>query len=1243
MPTEMHGPVTTPVGLFGEMTPQAPSESIEKPAEASDVRMTPQAHYESAEKPANAAVIQMTAQAPYESADKPADASDIQSLEQAKEEIQHLRELVRKFNKAQDDEKNKQVRCLPLSMDPSVPTKDLSVKKKHSHRGIVRDGTSSTEYVKKTVEKSDEVRKIILDSITHNILLKGAFPEEMTDIVDAFEPTVYSANEVVIKQGDQGDLFYVVESGALDIFVRADSSSANKQVGVPYGPGASFGELALMYDKPRSATIAASENCKLWRIGRGRFRDILKFRRMERVEASERTLEKVSLKGKLLTDLLSPPDFKNFASLAVRGNFKKGDVIIREGERGDNFYMIESGTVDVFITANGSQPVLTLQRSNSFGDKALWSEDVRMATCIASSDVVCLHIVRDDFVLIFGNMQNIFDKKKKVIASVVKKKSLTQTLLKIAVNQVKFNNWKLVDLEMKETLGMGSFGRVRLVKMKDTGKNYSLKCISKALIVEGNQEEAIVHEQFVMGELLHHPFIMESFGAVQDDKYIYFLNEVLMGGEFFSVLQKRGRIYEEEARFYAASVLAAFEYIHGINIIYRDLKPENLVLDSAGYVKIIDFGFSKQIKGKTYTVCGTPDYMAPELFLMEGHDKGVDYWAFGVFIYEMVSGDTPFDGATPLEMTKQIVEGRVDNSRYFSSCIFDLIKKLLVKKQSKRLGCIYGGAVTVMTHEWFSGFNWDGLTKMELDVPIKPKLKDADDTSNFDRYLEEDSEVMSSQWQPDFATMEETAYKTKVKAKFGDDTIAPVNRKSPRKLGIITVEKDDGLKGELRTKCEEKKRRYRKMTTAPIYTKDNRGMITRLMSTYEWSKHENNRGALDAKINSFGFGKAMMSYTDVDLDLEPINILCMDGGGMKGFALQAMLQEFMHGMCPGRDLSDLFDLIGGTSVGGLAALTLGHHRTFDKGYETCCEWAEKVRKNTFAKWSITQMITKGHLMIDKREEIFHETFGERTTYVDHAVEGGVKSFAVCVRRELSESSTSNENELEPFLCRTYEIPEDQKKNALPGTHKLPLYLSMTATSAAPKAFNRTVAKIGGENYQLCDGMLLENNPVIIAVREAKLLWPNRPIGNILSFGFPGDEETETNLEAMHMIKDHNPKMKLFRFVAKLHKDYGATTSNLKLITKSQDLSREYIRTSDVSKEASAAVMLREPVSPISIPQKVYTNSERSKSLPDSVQEKQGETILDSSYSFSSTGSGVPDVQQRGCFPLPMCWRARRPK
>merc|ERR1719223_34080 len=249
-----------------------------------------------------------------------------------------------------------------------------------------------------------------------------------------------------------------------------------------------------------------------------------------------------------------------------------------------------------------------------------------------------------------------------------------------------------------------------------------------------------------MMRMLDHPFIVKIYQALQDKKYIYFLMNLLPGGELMDLLDSQRHFPESWTRFYGATVLSAFQTIHGKQIAYRDLKPENLVLDAEGYCYVIDFGLAKKCdKGKTWTFCGTPDYLAPEIIRGKGHDWGVDYWGLGVLLYELTNGYPPFYADDPTNTARKIIKGTYSTPSNFSDALGNLIKKLLCE-QSKRLGRTQGGAEEIVKHQWFSGFDWEALLAKEMKVPSKPNVGRLENLGRRDH----PSHAPDSSWNPKF-------------------------------------------------------------------------------------------------------------------------------------------------------------------------------------------------------------------------------------------------------------------------------------------------------------------------------------------------------------------------------------------------------------------------------------------------------------------------------------------------------------
>jgi len=305
------------------------------------------------------------------------------------------------------------------------------------------------------------------------------------------------------------------------------------------------------------------------------------------------------------------------------------------------------------------------------------------------------------------------------------------------MEEKRYANLDLKALEIKDTLGTGSFGRVRLVKVLSDGKFFALKILKKSEVIYLKQVEHVKTEKKILDEI-EHPYIVNMCGSFMDDKNLYLLLEYIIGGEFFSHLRKAGRFPNDTSVFYSGQVALVFEYLHGLSILYRDLKPENLLLDSQGHCKVTDFGFAKKVEYRTWTLCGTPEYLAPEIILSKGHGKAVEWWALGILMYEMLAGYPPFYDEDPLGIYQKILEGKIKFPWHFDRHSKDLIKKLLTADLTKRLGNLKAGADDVKKHKWFTNLQWDALYKREVSAPIKPETNGGDDTTNFEKYPDSD-------------------------------------------------------------------------------------------------------------------------------------------------------------------------------------------------------------------------------------------------------------------------------------------------------------------------------------------------------------------------------------------------------------------------------------------------------------------------------------------------------------------------
>ena len=302
---------------------------------------------------------------------------------------------------------------------------------------------------------------------------------------------------------------------------------------------------------------------------------------------------------------------------------------------------------------------------------------------------------------------------------------------------------KIKDFEKLNTVGLGSYGRVCLCKKKKSGKVYVMKILKKNDIIKQKQVDHVYSEYTILS-MLKHPFIVQLIGVnFEDPKYIYFILEYIQGGELFTLLRSKVTFPVPQTKFYIAHIITVFEYLHSKNIVYRDLKPENILINKNGYLKLTDFGFAKQLdseKAKTYTLCGTPEYLAPEIILNKGHGKAVDWWTLGILLFEMLVGIDPFSDDEPMKTYQKILKGKINFPKEINKDAKSLIKHLLVQDTTKRYGCLKNGVKDILNHRFFDGFDWKNFVYLSMEAPYIPQIKNDEDTSNFEKYPESDLE-----------------------------------------------------------------------------------------------------------------------------------------------------------------------------------------------------------------------------------------------------------------------------------------------------------------------------------------------------------------------------------------------------------------------------------------------------------------------------------------------------------------------
>jgi len=292
------------------------------------------------------------------------------------------------------------------------------------------------------------------------------------------------------------------------------------------------------------------------------------------------------------------------------------------------------------------------------------------------------------------------------------------------------------DFEFRTCIGKGSFGKVLLVRSKQNSELYALKALQKDMIRRREQISHTKTERVIL-EKMNNPFIVSLKYAFQTEENLYLVTEFLQGGELFYHLRKERKFSEEKMRFYTCQIILAIEYLHKHKIIYRDLKPENILIDQEGNIKLTDFGLSKIINNennRAYTICGTPEYLAPEILMQKGYDKSVDWWSLGALVYEMLVGVSPFKTKDSNKMININTYLRnIEMPDGISEAAGSLIRGLLQVETHKRLGFGERDAEEVKSHCFFEGVDWDYVSQKKMKQPFKPKLKNELDLCYFDR------------------------------------------------------------------------------------------------------------------------------------------------------------------------------------------------------------------------------------------------------------------------------------------------------------------------------------------------------------------------------------------------------------------------------------------------------------------------------------------------------------------------------
>ena len=316
-------------------------------------------------------------------------------------------------------------------------------------------------------------------------------------------------------------------------------------------------------------------------------------------------------------------------------------------------------------------------------------------------------------------------------------KNQSQEMKSNTNQEINIENIKLTynDFKALKLLGTGSFGRVLLVRYLKNNILYAMKILSKKQIKLKHQEEHTKTERDLMVKI-NNPFIVNINFAFQDDSKLYIVSDFMQGGDMFYHLHSKKKFEESIVKFYAIELILGLGFLHKNNMIYRDLKPENVLMDSKGHLKISDFGLSKILENpddKAYTICGTPQYLAPEILENKGYDKSVDWWSLGCFIYEMLTGYIPFYIPKGNRINPEVFNEPINFPPGINPLATDLISQLLKTNPKERLGYGEEDDEKIKSHEFFKDVKWEKYWNKEIEPPFVPELNDEMDLKYFDK------------------------------------------------------------------------------------------------------------------------------------------------------------------------------------------------------------------------------------------------------------------------------------------------------------------------------------------------------------------------------------------------------------------------------------------------------------------------------------------------------------------------------
>jgi len=598
----------------------------------------------------------------------------------------------------------------------------------------------------------------------------------------AMTPFIFKRGNVIVKKKDEIDALHLVIEGRLKIKEMTVGGTKLDDT-ITLKRGDYFGERALAINEPTFANVVAASDGFGFRIDRRTFEGVLgDYKRVIMKAQDRKILEGIQI---FESCQLTEQQFEELANLVVDENFKCHEKIFSNG-RSTNaaLYLVREGTVSLTGQRSdwikpgayfGEELLLLDTKRDQETVKGAPTKAPARYTAVAKEDCMCGVLSLSDCRTIFETSKmmdsNAGDglevlteetstddeteeqestservprtssrnSKSKFVgrqSSGPSRNSSSQWLSKLSkhgLRQAVKENLKLESLKKHEVLGTGQFGEVYLVSAfvsPEYGKQlFALKTQMKNDSVRGDSVAAIKREVELLA-LLDHPYIVNLVHWYENSVEMHILMGAVYGGELFDVIHTQNRdgtwssgLPESDAKFYAMVIVDTLDYIHRKQFVYRDLKPENVLIDEDGYPIICDFGFAKFVTDKTYTLCGTPNYLSPEIIMNSGHNASTDHWALGILIYEMVAGENPFyyDGISQMDLLQSICQENfypLPNS--VSDEAFYVVDGLLRKDPTLRLGSTARRGKDIMAKKWFSELVLDDLRQKKHTAPYIP-------------------------------------------------------------------------------------------------------------------------------------------------------------------------------------------------------------------------------------------------------------------------------------------------------------------------------------------------------------------------------------------------------------------------------------------------------------------------------------------------------------------------------------------